>query len=272
MSDEKMTNGSIWEHLDELRATIIRVLIVVLVLAAVAFVFKDQLFGFILAPKSDGFVTYRILEQLTTQLNLLKGGESESGAIAFEVSLINTELAQQFLIHVRMSIYAALFLVAPYLLFEVFRFVSPALYSRERDYAVSGAVWSYLLFMMGAAISYYLIFPLTFRFLGTYQVSDVVENQILLSSYIGTLMTLSLMMGVMFELPVLCWFFAKIGVIDADFLRRYRRHAIVLLLLISAIITPTSDVVTLLLVTLPIYLLYEVSIGVVGVSIGNKNN
>lgn len=262
MGSGELKYASFWEHLDELRGMIIRVGVVVVVLTIVAFLFKDLLFGFILAPKSDDFITYRVMEQLAM---LISGGEGEGEAESFRftVELINTELAQQFITHITMSIYTAIFLVAPYILYELFRFVSPALYSTERRYTSFVMGCSYVMFMLGAALSYFLIFPLTFRFLGTYQVSSEVANHILLSSYIGTLMLLTFMMGIMFELPILCWLFAKLGFINATFLRNYRRHAVVILLMISAVITPTSDVVTLLLVATPIYLLYELSIIVV---------
>ncbi|MFR4038703.1 MAG: twin-arginine translocase subunit TatC, partial [Butyricimonas faecalis] len=123
--------------------------------------------------------------------------------------------------------------------------------------------YGYIMFMVGVLISYFLIFPLTFRFLGTYQVSDQVENMISLQSYISTLLMMCLAMGIVFEIPILSWLFAKLGFISADFMRRYRRHAVVIILIVAAIITPTSDVFTLLLVSLPMWLLYEVSILIV---------
>ena len=151
----------------------------------------------------------------------------------------------------RVALYAAFLLIFPYILYELFRFISPALYSNERKYAFQIIASGYFMFMMGVALSYFLIFPLTFRFLGTYQVSALVENQIVLESYISTMMMLNLMMGIVFEIPILCWLFAKLGFISASFLRSYRKHAIVILLIIAAIITPTADIFTLLLVSLP---------------------
>ena len=152
---------------------------------------------------------------------------------------------------------------SPYILYQLFRFVSPALYANERKYVVRVVGYGYIMFMVGVLISYFLIFPLTFRFLGTYQVSDQVENMISLQSYISTLLMMSLAMGIVFEIPILSWLFAKLGFISADFMRRYRRHAVVIILVVAAIITPTSDVFTLLLVSLPMWLLYEVSIWIV---------
>ena len=154
-------------------------------------------------------------------------------------------------------------LASPYILYQLFRFVSPALYSNERRYALRVVVGGYVMFLVGVAISYFLIFPLTFRFLGTYQVSGEVENLIALPSYISTLLTMSLAMGLVFEIPMLAWLFAKLGFLSAPFMRHYRRHAIVLILVVAAIITPTSDVFTLSLVALPMWLLYEASIFIV---------
>ena len=153
---------------------------------------------------------------------------------------------------------------SPYILYQIFHFVSPALYVNERKYVVRVVGGGYVMFLSGVLLSYFLIFPLTFRFLGTYQVSGEVENMIALQSYISTLMTMSLAMGLVFEIPILSWLFAKLGFLSADFMRKYRRHAIVVILVVAAIITPTSDVFTLSLVALPMWVLYETSIWIVG--------
>ena len=126
------------------------------------------------------------------------------------------------------------------------------------------------MFLLGVAVSYFLIFPLTFRFLGTYQVSGEVENMITLQSYISTLVLMCLTMGIVFEIPILSWLFAKLGFLTADFMRRYRKHAIVIILIVAAVITPTSDVFTLSLVTLPMWVLYEASILVVNRAASKK--
>lgn len=249
--------ASFWEHLDELRGTLGRIVLSVVLLGAVAFFFKDELFAIILAPKNSDFITYQFFNNIASELT------PNTQIETFSVKLINTQLTQQFVIHIKMAMYAAFLLVFPYVLYELFRFVSPALYVRERRYAFRVIGSGYVMFMLGAALSYFLIFPLTFRFLGTYQVSPEVENQIVLESYIGTMMMLNMMMGIVFEIPVLSWLFARMGLISASFLRKYRRHAVVILLVIAAFITPTADIVTLILVGLPMYLLYEVSILVV---------
>ena len=179
------------------------------------------------------------------------------------MKLINTGLAEQFVIHMKASLCAGVLCASPYILYQLFRFISPALHSNECRYAVRVVGSSYAMFLLGVAVSYFLIFPLTFRFLGTYQVSGEVENMITLQSYISTLMLMSLAMGLVFEIPILSWLFAKFGFLSADFMRRYRKHAIVIILVIAAIITPTSDVFTLSLVALPMWLLYEASILIV---------
>ena len=247
---------SFWDHLDILRASLVKIAAVTAVFAVVAFFFKEALFSVILAPKDADFITYR-------WLYFFSGWVTDEQAQDFYVKLINTGLAQQFMIHMKVAMCTGVLCASPYILYQLFRFVSPALYANERKYVVRVVGYGYIMFMVGVLISYFLIFPLTFRFLGTYQVSDQVENMISLQSYISTLLMMSLAMGIVVEIPILSWLFAKLGFISADFMRRYRRHAVVIILVVAAIITPTSDVFTLLLVSLPMWLLYEVSILIV---------
>lgn len=215
--------------------------------AIVAFAMKTEVFSIVLAPTKSEFITYRWFSQF--------------GEIAdFNLNLINTQLTSQFSVHMQVSIIIGIICVSPYILYSIFAFVSPALYENERKYARLLVVAGYIMFMIGVALCYFLIFPLTIRFLGNYQVSDDVANIITLSSYIDTLTMLTLMLGIVFELPILCMLLGKMGILTADFMKEYRRHAIVIILIVAAIITPTTDVMTLMLVTLPIYLLYEVSI------------
>ncbi len=244
---------SFWDHLDVLRAAIVRSLLVAVGFGIVAFCFKETLFAVILAPKDADFITYRLLYALS-------GLVTEADSPDFLVKLINTGLAEQFIIHMKVALCTGVLCASPYILYQLFRFVSPALYANERKYVVRVVGGGYAMFLLGVLISYFLIFPLTFRFLGTYQVSGEVENMIALQSYISTLMTMSLAMGLAFEIPILSWLFAKLGFLPADFMRKYRKHAIVVILVVAAIITPTSDVFTLSLVALPMWLLYEISI------------
>ena len=179
------------------------------------------------------------------------------------VEIFNTKLTAQFMIHMKMAFYSGLIVVLPYVLYLLFGFVSPALYQHEKRESRKVVIWSYILFMAGIALNYVLIFPLAFRFLGTYQVTQDIANIIDLDSYVNLLVTLTLMMGILFELPILAWFLGKMGIIDGDFMKRYRKHAVMVILVIAAIITPTTDVFTLAIVTMPIYLLYEMSIRIV---------
>lgn len=238
---------SFWDHLDELRTYLIRIVIVVLLGAIVAFAMKTEVFSIVLAPSKSDFITYRLL--------------SKFGELAdFNLQLINTQLTSQFAVHMQVSIILGIICVSPYILYSIFAFVSPALYETERKYARFLVVAGYIMFMLGVGLCYFLIFPFTIRFLGDYQVSEEVSNIITLSSYIDTLTMLTLMLGIVFELPILCVILGKLGLLTADFMKEYRRHAIVAILIVAAIITPTTDIMTLILVSLPIYLLYEASI------------
>ena len=245
---------SFWEHLDVLRGTIWKIALASVVCGVVAFFFKDEIFSVILAPKDNHFITYRLFERLDSWI---PGNE---GIEAFSVNLVNTGLAGQFAIHMKVALYAGLIVASPYTIYLLLRFITPALYENERRYTYRLVGGGYVMFILGMLLNYFLIFPFTFRFLGTYQVSTEVSNMITLESYMDTLLMLSLMMGILFELPVVCWLLGKMGILTKDFMRHYRRHAIVAILIVAAVITPTSDVFTLTLVSLPIWLLYEASI------------
>ena len=242
-----------WDHLDVLRSSLIRIAIAIVVCAIGAFIMKDELFSIVLAPRSSDFVTYKLL-----------------GVDAFHISLMNIGLTEQFMIHMRTALYAGLLVASPYILYELFRFVSPGLYQNERRYAVWIVGAAYVMFMVGTLINYFVVFPLTVRFLGTYQVSPDVANMLTLQSYIDTLLGMSLVMGVVFELPVVCGLLGRMGLITDHMMSTYRRHAIVAILVVAAIITPTTDVFTLFVVALPIYLLYELSIQIVRITKRNK--
>lgn len=235
-----------WEHLDVLRGSIIRMLVAAVAAGIVAFVLKDWLFGVVLAPADGSFVTYRLL-----------------GVEPFTLHLINTGLTEQFMIHMKVAFTAGVLISSPYILYVLFRFISPALYDNERRYSVRLTVAAYVMFIVGLFVNYFVIFPLTVRFLGTYQVSGVVDNMLTISSYVDTLAMMSIVFGIVFEIPVICWLLARFGLLRAEWMSRYRRHAIVAIVAVAAVITPTSDVFTLLVVSLPIWLLYEVSVVIV---------
>lgn len=248
--------GSFWDHLDVLRGVLLRVLAVALLFGIIAFLFKEELFSFVLAPKSPDFITYRIVDSLCATFGV------ESPA-AFDVQLINTGLARQFVIHMKTAMCAGVLFASPYIVYQLFSFISPGLYEKERRYAMMLASGGYVMFMAGVAVSYLVVFPVTFQFLGTYQVEGDVVNMIDLESYMSTLSVMCLCMGAVFEMPVLAALFARAGVLRSAMMTRYRRHAIVAILVAAAIITPTSDVFTLLIVSLPMWLLYEISILIV---------
>lgn len=242
-----------WDHLDVLRSVLIRIAAAIVVFAVAAFLMKDELFGVVLAPRSNDFLTYRLL-----------------GAAPFELHLMNTGLTEQFMIHMRTAMYAGLLVTSPYILYELFSFVSPALYKNEQRYAVWIVGAAYAMFLLGTLVNYFVVFPLTVRFLGTYQVSPDVANMLTLQSYIDTLLGMSLVMGIVFELPVMCGLMGRMGLLTDEWMSEYRRHAVVAILIVAAIITPTTDVFTLFIVALPIYLLYELSIWIVKLTKRNK--
>lgn len=253
-----------WDHLDELRGSLIRMIAAIFICAIATFFFKEDLFRIILAPQDNGFVTYRLLNSLSQSFL----GDTFSDIEILSVQLINTGLAQQFLLHVKASLCAGVLLTSPYLIYQLFHFISPALYTHERKYALRLVGSGYVMFVFGVLLTYYLIFPLIFRFLGTYQVSEVVANTVTIESYMNALMMTCLSMGIVFEIPVVCWILGRMGVINTRMMKHYRRHVIVALLIVAAIITPTSDVFTLSIVAFPMWLLYEFSILIVRKNVG----
>ncbi|MCH5228277.1 MAG: twin-arginine translocase subunit TatC [Muribaculaceae bacterium] len=247
-----LEKGTFWEHLDELRNVLLKTTLVAVLCGIIAFIFKDLIFQIVFAPKNDDFITYKWLGKI---------GEifSETSGEGFDISLINTGLAQQFVVHMKTAFCFGILCASPYILYQLFRFVSPALYEDERQYAVQVVGSGYIMFIIGVLFAYFLIFPLTFRFLGTYQVSNEVTNMISLDSYMSTLILISISMGVVFELPVVSWLFAKMGFLNSSIMKKYRKHSIVAILILAAIITP-SDVFSCIAVSFPMYMLYEISI------------
>lgn len=246
---EQEVTLTFWDHLDELRAVLIRILVITAIAAVSAFCLKEELFAVVLAPRSSDFITYRVM-----------------GVEPFCINLMNTGLTEQFMIHLRTALYVGVLVALPYILYQLFRFVSPALYDHERRYATLLVGSGYMMFMMGTLLNYLLIFPLTVKFLGTYQVSPDVANMLTIQSYIDTLLMMNFVMGIVFELPVVCWLLGKMGLVTAQIMSQWRRHAVVVILIVAAIITPTTDAFTLFLVALPIWLLYEMSIWIVRIT------
>ena len=250
-SDNMQTFG---EHLDVLRKMLFRIVLLSFSIAFLVFFFKETIFEFLLAPCSSDFVTFDFVNKTLALLG-------DSGEIyGNQMELIATDLPSQFLAHMSMSLYIGILLSSPFIIYEIFKYISPALYDNERKYSYRIVVAAYSLFVIGLFVSYYVLFPISCRFLASYSVSEHVKTMVTLDSYISTFVSLTFLMGIVFQ-----FFMAKLGIIDATIMTEYRKHAFVLILLVAAIITP-PDVMTLILVSLPLYVLYELSIIVVRVS------
>lgn len=247
-----------WDHLEELRKCLIRIIFAVVICGVAAFFLRAQVFALIMAPHKADFITFQLLRRLITNLNLFSSGSQIS-----DIAIINTGIANQFLVHLRVSLYVGFLCACPYVLYVLFGFISPALYKQEKAAVLRTTISGYMLFLLGVTINYLIIFPFSVFFLGNYQVSSEVVNMIDLNSYINMFLMLSLMLGLMFELPILCAMLGRLGIVNAKMLKHYRRHVVVAILIVAAFITPTGDPFTLLLVAMPIYLLYEISIFIV---------
>ncbi|MHC1778649.1 MAG: twin-arginine translocase subunit TatC [Bacteroidales bacterium] len=245
-----------WDHLDELRGVLFRSAIAVFILTVIVFLNKRIVFdNIIFAPVNSEFILYKWFESLA----LLTGIDAIKPD-AFSIDLINIELSAQFFTHVSVSLTLAFILAVPFILYQFWSFISPGLYEKEKNSVKVGFGFASLLFFIGVLVGYFFVFPLTVRFLGTYQVSDWVVNQISLKSYISMFTWLILIMGVVFEMPALAAILSRMGIISKSLLRRYRKHAFTILIIVAAIITPSGDAFTLFIVGAPLYLLYEFSI------------
>jgi sec-independent protein translocase protein TatC len=246
---------SFWEHLEELRWHLVRSVIILVLLAIGAFIMRKFIFDvIILAPKEPDFITYRAFCALGKWLGI---DSLCIGTVPMEI--VNIQMSGQFLTHVYVSLMVALVVALPYLLWEIWSFVRPALLPKEKKYSQGAVFYSTLLFFMGMLFSYYLIVPLTINFFSSYQVSETVSNTITLSSYISTVVTLSLSCGLVFELPIVVFFLTKLGILTPSFMKRNRKYVLVILLTIAAIITP-PDIFSQIIVTIPLMGLYEFSI------------
>lgn len=244
-----------WEHLEELRWHIVRGLIAIIVLAVVAFLNRHIIFdNIILAPKDSEFITNKLLCRLADIISV-KGLCIDN----LNLNIINIKMSGQFLVHMYVSIVAGIIVAFPYIIWEVWTFIRPALYSNERKYTTGAVVVCSLLFIAGILFAYFLIVPLTINFLGTYQVSEFVQNKVSLNSYISTVVSVTFGVGLVFELPVFVYFLTKVGILTPQFMKKNRKYMIVILLIISAIITP-PDVFSQIMVVIPLLGLYELSI------------
>jgi len=246
---------SFWNHLEELRKHIFRSLAAVLVFSILAFIGKKFIFDvIILAPKNSAFITNRLLCKLGEILSV------DALCIGkLSLSIQNINMSGQFMMHLYVSMVAGLIIAAPYIIFEMWRFIMPALHPNEKKHSKGAVAASSLLFISGVLFAYYLILPLTINFLGSYQISPDVPNQIQLNSYISTVVSVTIAVGIVFELPILIYFLTKVGVVTPSFLKKNRKYMFVIVLILSAIITP-PDVFSQILVCIPLIGLYEISI------------
>ncbi len=248
---------SFWDHLEELRWHIMRSIIAILVLAVIAFLNRKIVFDYIiLAPSSSDFITNRMLCKLGDAIHV-----SALCIQNLHLQIINISMSGQFLTHMYISTVAGFIIAFPYILYEIWSFIRPALYDKEQKYSRGAVLISSSLFLLGVLFSYFLIVPLTVNFLGNYQVSDMVLNQVSLKSYINTVVSVTFAVGVVFELPILVYFLTKVGVITPAFLTKNRKYMFVVLLTLAAIITP-PDMFSQIMVVIPLVGLYEVSIKV----------
>lgn len=255
--EEEMEGAmSFWDHLEVLRWCLFRSAVVLGIVMVGTFIAMPHIFdSFILAPTSNDFFVYRWLNQL--------GGGIVELSPNFSVKIININVASQFMTHISTSISMAAVIACPYFIWEIWKFIKPALFDDEIKHLRPAFLGGTIMFYIGCAIGYLLVFPFTFRFLAEYDLSPSIENQFNLQSYIDNFTTLILVMGLVFEMPLLAWLLSLLGIIRKDFLRKYKRHAVVILLISAAIITPSGDPFTLMLVFVPLYVLYELSILVV---------
>lgn len=255
MAKNKSAEMSFLEHLEVLRWHIVRSFAAILVFAIVAFIFKNIVFDvIIIAPKNPEFPTNRMLCNLGQSLNIQRLCINSK-----PFNLQTVKMAEQFSMHIIVSLIAGFIISFPYIFWEFWKFIKPAMYDKEKKTARGAVFYTSLLFMMGVAFGYYLIAPLSVHFLGNYKVSDEVISNPTLRSYVQTVSSVVLASGIVFELPILSYFLSKIGLITPAFLKKYRKHSLVLILALAALITP-PDIFSQVMVAVPLILLYEVGI------------
>lgn len=247
---------SFWEHLEVFRWAILRSVGLLLILTIVAFMAMPYIFdNYILAASRSDFILYKYLCLVTATLPFIPDFCNDS----FNIEIININMTTQFFRHISTSFWLAIILSFPYLIFEIWKFIKPALYENEKKNMRWVFIFGTIMFFIGCSIGYFLVFPISFRFLAGYQLSSYIKNTISLDSYMDNFLMLILIMGLIFQLPLVSWFLSKIGLLKRSFFNIYRRHAIIVLLIVTALITPSGDPFTLFVVFLPIYILYEIS-------------
>ncbi len=252
-NDSEMT---FWDHLDDLRNTLFRIAGFVGIISLVFFAFMKDIFNHvILAPSRNDFFLYQWFNEVSKKIPYFP--EFISGT--FNVKVININLASQFLVHLTSSLWFALVFSFPFVIYQLFIFIRPALYDNERKNAGGVFFFGNILFYLGVAIGYLFLFPLTLRYLAGYQLSKYIEQSVSLDSYMNTFLMVCFFMGLVFELPIVAWFLSKLGILHRDFFNKYRRHAFFSLFVLVAIFSPTGDPLTIMLFFIPIYALWEMS-------------
>lgn len=254
---------SFWGHIDALRGHLFRSSLVVVILAVILFCFPNFLFDTIIfGPIQNDFLTYKAFCKLGHWLQskgiMENGADLCFGNYTFKLQALG--LADQFTSQMWIAFVGGLVVGSPYVLFEIWKFIKPALKEKEKKGAIGFIFSASTLFISGVLFSYFIIVPLTVNFLGNYKISDRIENNFTMDSYISLVTTLSFATGLVFELPVLVFFLSKFGIITPQFMRKYRKHAVVVILIAAAVITPSPDVTSQMLVAFPLYFLYEASI------------
>jgi sec-independent protein translocase protein TatC len=252
---------SFFDHLAELRIHLIRASIAVIVFTTVCFFYYDFLFDtIIMGPHKPSFWTYRMMCKVGEYFNMGPGFCITN----IPGKIINTEMAGQFTLQINSALMIGVILGFPYLLWEVWLFVKPALKDNERKSASGFVFYASMLFIIGLMFGYFIVAPLSINFLSNYSISPDIENTITIDSYFSSVATLTLCTGAIFELPIVIYILSRLGIMTPKFMREKRRYAVVIILLIAAIVTPTPDVPTMLTVSFPLFLLYELSIAVSG--------
>ncbi len=259
-----------WDHLDDLRGTLLRIAAVYIVVCIAAFAAMPRIFDeVIMAPCSGSFPLYGLINSLAEKAGDIFGDFST--APDFKVNVVSLELTSQFFTHMSATCWLALVVCFPVIIYFLWSFVSPGLYEHEKRGIRKAFVFGNLMFYLGVATGYFLVFPLAVRFLAEYRLSDHIQAVVSLDSYMDNFFTLLLMTGLVFELPLLAWLLGKMGLITRSFFGRFRRHAIVVLLIVAALVTPTGDPFTLFVVFIPLYGLWEFSAALVPASLSQSS-
>ena len=256
MSQPERGDLTFLQHLEELRWHLVRSVLAILVGMVAAFLNKSFIFDtLIFGPKRTDFLTYRAFCKLGTYIH----AEDSLCLTSIPFQVVNLDMAGQFMNHLKVSAILGFVAAFPYIFWEAWRFIKPALHAKERKYTRGVVFFTSILFGIGCLFGYYIMVPFSINFLGSYQVAEEVVNTINLESYVGMISMLVLSSGIIFELPMVVYFLSKIGLLTPEFMRNYRRHAVIIILVVAAVITP-PDVTSQILISIPLWLLYEASI------------